>query len=305
MSEFCSCDGILQNTGKPSKQRAVNNGLILIAVQMKADDGTSNQIAKSDTIDDAFVTAKLNNVDPSKRWFPIGPFTNVTDERADAATETFSDGSSSVVQQGVRTYTGWLNGYAPNYISQLDSFKCIDFGIYAIDGCGNLIGSLSADGLYLNPIRVNKGSWNPTYVKATDTVSAKVQLSFEFSQLEKDKKLRQILESEMTADLTAIEGLRTISASVSGITTTGFVAALTLPFDDFKEAVKVEGWVLADFDLYNTTTAASIVITTVTESPDGTYTFVIPAQTSADVLRLRVDSTAKPGFWIEELITIP
>ena len=54
-----------------------------------------------------------------------------------------------------------------------------------------------------------------------------------------------------------------------------------------------KGAVLADFDLYNDTATASVVITSVTESPDGTYTFVIPAQTSADSMTLNLQ---KDGF---------
>jgi hypothetical protein len=303
MSEFCSCDGFLGNTGTPSKQRAVSDSAILIAVPLVADDGTKNQISKSDVIDQAYIDAKINNTDPSKRWYPIGQFTNVTDERADPATESFSDGSSAIVQQGVRTYNGWLVGYAPNYIAQLDSFKCQEFGIFGVDSCGGLTGSISKDGLFLNPIRVNNASWNPgQYVKGSDSAAAKVTLSFEFSQLEKDKFLRQIVESEMTADLLAIEGLRDVNATISGESTTGFVAALTLPYDEFLNDVDFTGLVVGDFDLFNITDNAAVVITSTTEAPEGTYTFVIPAQDSNDVLRLR---TNKNGFWLEELITIP
>jgi hypothetical protein len=303
MSEFCSCDGFLGNTGTPSKQRAVSDSSILIAVPMVADDGTKNQIAKADVIDQAYIDARLNDTDPSKRWYPIGNFTNVADERADPATESFSDGSSAVVQQGVRTYNGWLVGYAPNYIAQLDTFKCQEFGVFGVDTCGGLTGSISKDGEFLNPVRVNNASWNPgQYVKGSDSAAAKVTLSFEFSQLEKDKYLRQILESEMTANLLEVEGLRDIAAEITGASATGFVAALTLPYDEFQNDILMTGLLAADFDLFNVTDNAAVVITSTTEAPEGTYTFVIPSQDSADVLRLR---TNKNGFWLEETITIP
>lgn len=304
MSLFCECDGTLQNTGVPGKQAVVQNAVKLIAVRMYADDGTRNQIDESDVINQAYVDALLQNADASKRWFPIGDFTNVTDERADPATESSSDGSNSVVQQGVRAFQGWLRSYSPKYIENLDSFKCNSFGVYGIDACGNLIGSISKDGTKLRPIRVNNSSWYARYVKASDTAVAKIQLNFEFSQLEQDKSLRIINENDMTAELLEVEGLKDMAGSVSGISTTGFVIALTLPWGQLSKE-DVVGLVAADFSLYNTTTASSIVITTVTEAPDGTYTFVIPAQTSADVLRLRTDPTNGSGFWIEELITIP
>lgn len=303
---FCSCDGILQNTGKPSKQRAVNNGALLIAVLMIADDGTPNQIAKADVIDQAYVDALINHVDSSKRWYPIGTFTNVTDERADPVTESFSDGSSSLVQQGVRAFNGWLVGYAPNYIDQLDSFGCNEFGVFSVDPCGNLVGSVSSDGEFLNPIRVNQGSWNPgQYVKGSDTLAAKVSLSFEFSQLEVDKTLKQILATEMTADLVSITGLRDVDAEVSGASVTGFTAVLTLPYDDFQTPIPMEGLLIGDFILFNDTDQLAVTITTVTEGPAGTYIFVIPSQTAADVLTLTIDRTAKPGFDLSTTINIP
>lgn len=100
-----------------------------------------------------------------------------------------------------------------------------------------------------------------------------------------------------------------MTAAISGEALTGFVAALTVDFDIFLDASKevVPGWVLADFALLNKTTNLSVAITSVTESPEGTYTFVIPSQTSADVLELTNLKTSelKPGFFLEQDVTLP
>ena len=98
----------------------------------------------------------------------------------------------------------------------------------------------------MRPIRVNQNSWNPTYVKATPTVSAKVQLAFEFSQIERDKNLRVISEDEVGgADLLSIEGLLPIKAEITSPQLTGFVAALSIDFDVFLNGFKsvVPAWV--------------------------------------------------------------
>jgi hypothetical protein len=307
--EFCACSGSILNTGTPTKQRVIASGVKLIAVRMKADDGTSNQIAAGDVIDQAYIDAKLNHEDESKRWYPIGTFKNQEDVRGDALTESFSDGSSILTQQGVRSYTGWLINYAAAYLEALESFKCQSFGLLVIDDCGGLTGSMNAAGTFLRPIRVNEKSWNPTYVKATPTVSAKVQLSFEFSMLERDKDLRVISEDEITADLLEAEGLIPLAGTTSGISTTGFALALKVDFDIFLDADKeaVPGWLVGDFALFNNTDNAAVVITSVTEAPVGTYTFVIPAQTAADELTLTNIKTSgqKPGFVLSEEITIP
>lgn len=308
---FCGCSSTLGGTGVANKQRIVISGVGLIAVPLKADDGTLNQILATDTIDQAYIDAKINEEDESKRWYPIGrvDFRNQEDVRADPTTETFTDGASAITQQGVRTYLGWLVDYAPAYIEQLNALRCRDFGLYTISECLDLTGSISRDGAALNPIRVNAPSWEPRYVKATPTVSAKIQLAFEFSQLEKDEYLRVINGSEITADLQNIEGLLPLSATISAEAATGFVAELKVDYDIFLDASKeiVPGWVITDFALLNVTTNASIAITSVTEAPEGTYTFVIPAQTSGDVLRLtNVKTTGnKPGFFLQQDITIP
>jgi len=308
---FCGCDSTLGNTGVPNKQRVVSAGVGLIAVPLKADDGTFNRIAATDVIDQAYLDARVNDEDESKRWYPIGrvDFRNQDDVRADPTTESFSDGGSAITVQGVRTYTGWLIDYAPAYIGQLQALRCRDFGLFTISRCIDLTGSISSDGNFLNPIKVNKASWEPRYMKSTPSAVAKIQLNFEFDQIESDQNLRVIQASEISGNLEDIEGLLPLTAAISGEAATGFVAALTVDFDIFLDAekTKVVGWVLSDFALQNKTTNTSITITSVTEAPDGTYTFVIPSQTSADVLELtNVKTTGnKPGFGLKQEIIVP
>jgi len=144
-------------------------------------------------------------------------------------------------------------------------------------------------------------------VKGSDAAVSKVKLAFEFSQLEADSNLRVLDENEVTAELLDVEGLLELNGVISGESTTGFILALTVDFDKDFDPDKVIAWVITDYILFNVTTNSSIVITSVTEAPEGTYTFVIPAQASADILRLTNDRTTgnKPGFALEELITIP
>ena len=100
-----------------------------------------------------------------------------------------------------------------------------------------------------------------------------------------------------------MRGILDVNAVYSSISTTGFVMATTSDYGDVKTPLVVKGLLLADFSLYNNTAAASVVITSVTESPDGTYTFVIPAQTSADVMTLTISAD---GFELQDTtITIP
>jgi hypothetical protein len=305
-ANFCDCTGTLANTGTPSTKRTIADGAKLFLVNMVADDGTKNGIDSGDVINQAYIDALVQNTDKSKRWYPVGKFTNVTDERADPTTESFDDGTTAITQQGVRTFTGWLLGLDAAYISKLRSFSCQRFGLYTVDECGNLVGSISKDGTKLYPIEVNDQSWEPRLIKTSNTAIGKIQLSFNFSQLENDSKLRMIKEDEMAddVDLLDTDGLLSAKAVLNGAaTTTGFTVDLTVDYSGFLNPVKVTGRLLAGFTAYNVTQATSITLTSATEAPEGTYAIVMPAQTAGDVIRLNGIAN---GIEIEDLlITIP
>lgn len=296
---FCACGGSIRGTGKPSKQNIINGGVILIAVPVKADDGTFNEILASDTIDESFVQGKINEADPSKRWYPVGTFRNEEDTRADPVTESFNDGSSVVTQQGVRTFVGWLVNFSPVYLKALGSLRCQTFGVFMVDPCGNIIGKITQSGNALRPVKVNNGSWEPRYVKGTPTVSAKIQLSFEFDQTENDKNLRLIPATEIGINMLDVEGLLPLKVeNVTDTSATTLTFDLLVDYDQFLNGTKepVVAWELADFSIRNKTTNSVVTITSVTESPEGTYVFVISPQTLGDVVEVTNNKTAKPGF---------
>lgn len=307
MANFCSCATYPANTGFPSKQDVISVARKLVFVPIVNDAGTRNAIDATDTIDQTFLDGKVNNVDPSSRWYPVGNFQNVTDERADPTYETFNDNSRVITVQGLRTFQGMLVNFSSRYKAKLDTLFCQRVGVYSIDDCGNLVGSISADGTKLYPIALANAAIDPRLVKASGPASGKVMLTFDYSQIENDKNLRQINQSDVAGDILNIEGLRDVTAALSGATTTELVAALSYQFDGFStvgasQSTAVTGWLTADFDLYNLTTASSVTITSLTEAPDGTYTLGFALQTSADTLRLR---SSKNGFWFEETIAIP
>lgn len=288
MSNFCSCTQNPLNTGAPSGAKTVAVAAYIYAVRLKNDSGTANSIASTDTIDQAYLQANISNPNPSQRWYPIGNFLNVTDDRAEPNTESFSDGTSAITTQGTRSFSGWLINASAAYLGKINSFACSKFGIYIVDVCGNLAGSISADGTKLYPVAVNNSTWNALLVKKSDGAAGKVQLNFEYSQLESDKNLRQILRSEMAADVDFREltGLIDIAPAIASSTTTEMAVALTVNFDGFLNPEKVSGFSDSDFTLYNNTTASAVTVVSATEAPVGTYTLTYAAQTAGDVLRL-------------------
>jgi hypothetical protein len=284
---FCSCSGS-KNTGLRGGLKAFRDVKLHFAVPLFKSDGTRNSILSSDTVDQSFLDAKINNSDVSQRWYPIGKFKNVTDERADPSTETFNDGSSQITIQGVRTFTGLLLDYPPEYITNLQKHACDRFGVYEVDSCGNLRGVKNSDETELYPIEINKGYFDPQLVKAVAGTNAeRLQLTFEFDQNEFDNNLLMISCDDITADLRNSSGLVDVNATnLTSVSTTGFTFTQETAYNYFGNPVLAEDWVLADYTLTNNTTASTIVITSVTEAPNGTYAFVIPAQSSSDVLSI-------------------
>ena len=294
----------MPNTGAPSTQRVIAQAKKLVFVPLIGSNGARNKIAAADTLNAAYINGKLNNVNPADRWYPMGPFTNVSDLREDPTYEDFDDGSRALVREGRRTFTGSLIGSYSRYLAKVNAIACQRAGFFAIDDCGNLVGRLGADG-DLYPVEIQTQNLYGKLEKKTDTTSGKVMVTFDISMLEKDSDLRTVLASEVVGiSLLDIEGLRDVTAVASNPATTSVDVSLSLLFDEPRasQAVAVTGWEDTDFAVYNLTTAAAVTVTGATEAPDGTYELTFTAQTSADVLRIR---SAKNGFWFEITATVP
>lgn len=289
----CNCDITLNNTGTPSCTPIMGVGVKPIMVPLTADDGTANVITiASYTGSQVEWDARTENLDRSKRYYPLPEFKNVEDVKGDTIFESFNDTSNLFVQEGTRTYTGVMPNQAPTLLGNLKDAKCTKFGLFIIDDCGNLIGNISSDGLSLEPVPVDQNTWNPILIKSTDTTVQKIQLSFEFSRLTKDEDLRIIKASDSEISLIGLDGLVDLEASFATITATGAFATVTY---DRGEAAQVPftGALVGDWTLFNKTTQLAVAVATADEAPDGTYEITYLAQTASDILQL---SIIKDGF---------
>ena len=289
----CNCDITLNNTGTPSCTPIMGVGVKPIMVPLTADDGTANVITiASYTGSQVEWDARTENLDRSKRYYPLPEFKNVEDVKGDTIFESFNDTSNLFVQEGTRTYTGVMPNQAPTLLGNLKDAKCTKFGLFIIDDCGNLIGNISSDGLSLEPVPVDQNTWNPILIKSTDTTVQKIQLSFEFSRLTKDEDLRIIKASDSAVSLLGLDGLVDLEASFATITATGAFATVTY---DRGEAAQVPftGALVGDWTLFNKTTQLAVAVATADEAPDGTYEITYLAQTASDILQL---SIIKDGF---------
>jgi len=282
----CDCNVSLSNTGTPNCESIANVAKKLYYFNTFAADGTRNGIDTTVTLDQAYLDAKINEADATKRFYPLVDMENVTDEAADSAFEEAPSGTKAFIKEGVRSFVGEFWKQSPTFLGQIKSARCTDISVIYVDADGNIIGSCDDGGDVLYGIRVDKNSWDAKLVKATDATVQKVPLAFDYSQAEKDENLQMILASETDADWLGAKGLLDVNAEYSAISTTGFVAKLTYKYGSKITKNPDVGLVLGDFTLFNVTSSLAVTITSVVEDPNGTYTFVIPAQSSSDVLRL-------------------
>jgi len=300
----CDCNVVFGNTGTPDCVSIGNVTYRLIGVPTYDSAGVRNSIDTTTTLDSAYFTALINQSDSSKRWYPLPPMKNVEDVRGEDLTESFNDGSTAFIQEGSRTFTGiTIKNPSPILLGKIKKWRCSDISVYVIDTDGNILGDGStAD--YLYPFKLDSETWSPKYMKTTDTTVAKLQIDYSYAKDEVDEDIRMIGADETSIDMKDLEGLIDVNAgAATGIATTGFVTALTFDYGTAVTKQAFKGALVADFTLYNETTTSSVTITTATESPDGTYTFVFGAETSADVLTLAL---VKDGFEMTDLtVTIP
>lgn len=296
MSE-CLCTLTLNNTGKPGCQKLADITKMSYYVPTFASDGTRNSIdTVNDTLDEAYVIAKLNESDPTKRWYPVVGYKNVEDVRAESNTEALNDGIALITSPGARTFAAILLEDGPRYQKKLNGFKCIDMSVYHGDKVSSLIGS--KDGDYFYPIRIENGTFDVIQVKAADGARPKLAITFTYSDLELDENLDIIPRSKFdNYNHLSSTGLLDVNVEITSTTTTQMVFDLTSDFGDAINNDSVTGFELADVDsLFNITTGLPVIPSLITEDPTGTYALDYPAQTLADVLRLTLK---KDGYEVE------
>jgi hypothetical protein len=300
----CDCNAGLSNTGRPGCVSVFSIVSSMIVVPIMDNDGNKNGIDLSLPIPNW--NDLINEVDGSKRWFPLPPFENVELPKADSLFEEANSGRMAFLRQGKRSFTGelWAEDSTPTFLGKLQKSRCVDFGVYIVDVNGNLIGS-EVDG-FLYPIGVDNPSWDPRFMFATDSTVQKIMLGFDFDRLFDDSTMYMVTPDEAGIDFNSLKGL--VDVLFSNVVPN---ANISVAFDAefcYGTAYNKQAFIGAsavDFAVTNVTTGLPIAIASLTEGPDGSYvlTYDIPDQpSSTDVVKVEIN---KDGFDGEFEITIP
>jgi len=271
-----------------------------IEVSYFKEDGTINEIDLTDTFNLAYFTALVNNADETLRWYPLPFVKNMVDERADSDFESFDDKTKIERQVGIRSVKTMITtlgnnagAVSPQMVGKINDKKCKVSGLFGITKSKQLVGEMINDG-FLAPIRIDNGSISAKLIKTgSGATTQKIDLSFDWHIDVQDERLRTLEADEMSTDISLLNGLLDVTATYSAISQTSFKATLKTQYGSYLNPVLVEGLVAGDMALYNVTDSANVTITSVVESPDGTYLISFASQTVADVLRLTI---SKDGY---------
>lgn len=291
MSQICSCETGMGNTGKPSCLEMLKVGKGVFLVPTYDADGVRNFIDVTDTLDSAYFEALISQADKAKRFYPLQKLNAITSARAEDVVETRSDGGRRKLKDGIRDFSFEIWDGGAQLKKQIDSGACTDMSFYIFNK-GQLIGmDLTGEGLELHPIKIAKDTLTVPYIFSDDAVGEKLTVSFQFDQDEYDGNLSYVVPEDDVV-FTEYKGLIDMFVTYSAITTTGFTAKIQTKYGAMNTARADQGLLVGDFALYNITNSTSITITSVTESSAGVYDFVIPASVSK-TLRLTPTATGR------------
>ncbi len=299
----CTCDNARKNTGVTRCKSLFYAPKKIIFVPTYDDTGAKNKIAAAATLNSAYLTAALNDTD-DQRWYPLPLMENAVINTAESAYETPKSAKKYLISEGITSLTAELFEQELKYLEKLKDKNCGDWSFFLVDIYGNQLGR--TDGTDFYPINLAQGTLSavPKFSEEKTSVP-KLMLNFDFEETIKMEELIIISAAEWgTANLlTDANGLLDVNVVVSDEGSTGFTAVFTADYGTFKNKIDITGFVVGDFvstvtaatsKIRNTTTGADVTITSVTESPDGTYTFAYSSGVSnGDVLTLAAD---KDGY---------
>ena len=279
----CQCAGTPLNPGQPGCIPLVGRDKFPIFFPYTDDTGALNGIPAGTVLDEAFLIAKLNETDASKRWYVFPEMFNIDTPPAENETEDI-DGVGVPTGEEIKQTASFMHvgeEANPALKAAYDSLKCQDLGVIfgtfkgqlngMNDGAGNLVG-----------IHVKQGTLSAQYAPPVKGAVQKMMVSYLVDDLENDAN-RDFINSDAIAypvkNWFTNQPLEIIALEISSA-----VAAATFTLDSMYGGVgrkkPIEGIVTADIspDLGGTTGEAYNVTQAANESGTLVESGTVPGQ---------------------------
>lgn len=287
MAQICSCDGAIENLGKPSCLEGLDAALYPIFMSTNKADGSANCVDASGALDAAVFNGLFQNETASDRWLPLTGIKNYLSEPADALTEDFDDGTFVLLADGSISVSFIVPCNDPYKLkAKVDALRCLSTSFMLVDRSGNLIGEASGSDLCGRKIQDN--SISTKVLPKNDSQTNKLEVSFVIDKASNDRKVDWISAGDITGyDLTTTLGLLDVNtASLTANSATSLTWVASLDWGALSGATPAGGLTVSEIEIFNQTTSSSVPVAIV-ESPIGTYDLTIAAQTGGDILFVR------------------
>jgi len=305
MADNCICGEDVKALGTPNCIPNFGVGAKLLLAQLVNSENVRQNIDIT-AIDATYFTDRVNDPEYKDRIHPTPVMENYTYDPAEDEVQTTTGGTTFTLRDGRVTITGQFMNMNPTFYGQLKSIKCPKMGFMIVDRGGNLIGDSSEafDNDILKFVPIQKGSVQVRFFAATDATVPYVMISFQIDSTFDIANLGMIEASDIPESLLDLEDAIPAVGVASDISTTGATVAIGYLYGTGNTREPLTDAVSGDFVLKEISpTPSTITITSSVETPDGTYEFVFPTQTSGDVLELTLN---KDGFALEPVrILIP
>jgi hypothetical protein len=309
----CQCEGAPINPGQPGCVPIVGRDKFPIFFEYTNSDGDLNGVPAGTVLNEAFLIAKLNETDQTKRWYVFPEMFNIASPSSENETEDI-DGVPVPTGEEIKqtaTFEHVGKDANPALKASYDSIKCEDLGVIfgtyqgqlngMSDGAGNLVG-----------IHIKSGTLSAQYMAPAKGTVQKMMVSYLVDDLENDANRDFIASSSIEYPVKnwfTNQPLEIIPLEVSSA-----VAAATFSLNSLyglaNKKSPITGIVTTDIspDLGVTTgeaynfTQASNEPGTLTESgtTPGLYTFTYTAPvTVADVVHIDI---FKSGYHMKTLV---
>lgn len=306
----CTCTNSKQNVGTVNCQELMKYTNHRFLIPLYDDAGVANKIASGANVTDVYIKERLNDTDPSQRWYLLKGIKNPVSERSDDVVESFEDGSSVFIEEGVLNASFIVPSSSPTFVGKLKSFRCEKMGFMDVDKDGKLWGYVAGTSGDLYPITIMDNTLSVKPAMPTPTSSYNALVSFQWSKDVVDEGLGW-WSNTVSWSSTAIRSLLDVNVVVTNESVTGYTLTLTYDYGAVNAKQAVKGLVITDFVSSvggatskvrrTNNTPADVTITSVTESADGVYDFVIPTATTGDILQ---PAATKNAFDFSNLLDV-
>lgn len=293
INDACLCGQGMNNVGIPNCVKMFEKTTMLYLVPLYDNSGVRNSLLL--TVDGLSIEAATKNPDPSQRWYPITDLKDVELPTAESRFETAKDGSKFKLANGIKSFKATKFESGSMFTAKLQGVSCSEFGVVLGDIDGNARGVKDGNNFY--PIKI--GGWDAIFMDATDDNVNKTMIQFDFDILLKISRYWILSADDLGQNPNDSTGVIDANIAISDITDVTFTATVTSDYGYGSLFNNTPGLITgipdAAFVLTNETDSTTLA-PTITETSDGVYVFVFPAQTLADELSLVINPSINSDY---------